>query len=315
MALQSFIFLDRFRETFRELDDNQAGTLIKAMLLYQEDGTEPEFTDKLVKFAWTTNIKLGLDAMNERYEKKCAKSRENGSKGGRPRAKNNPDGLSVNPEKPNGYFGLNTKTQQKTLGFDENPTKPNPNPNPNPKPNTNTKTNPKPNIPDTTKVVYTTPTYPRVVDNPSQENENQKVFPESLDGLESFNKKIEPENQRNDYELNPSEAFKVFWQEYPRQQGEQEAKAAWAEATIGKSILPGDLIRAAVKYAAKDAKQTESKYIPMPANFIRKGEWKQYAPRALPKCPLCHGSGYREVNDGGTVTMAECSCTRRFKRD
>lgn len=120
--------------------------------------------------------------------------------------------------------------------------------------------------------------------------------PPSLDGVDV-------------YELTSRDAFEMFRQKYPRRQGAlRDVQTAWVIATVTDHIIPGDLVRAAERYAEEcKANGTEQKYIKMPQNFISSGTWKQYAPKYLPSCPQCHGQGVYEDNG-----MVLCDCDRRY---
>ena len=121
--------------------------------------------------------------------------------------------------------------------------------------------------------------------------------PASLDGMDL-------------YKLSSRDAFEMFRQKYPRRQGAlRDVQTAWVTATVGSHILPGDLVRAAERYAEECRENgTEARFIKMPQNFISSGTWKQYAPKYLPSCPRCHGQGTYE-QDGG---MVMCDCDRRY---
>lgn len=75
-----------------KMTDEQAGKLMKHLFDYVRD-KNPSTDDMLTDIAFTP-IKATLKRDLKKWEEKCAINKENGSKGGRPK----------NPEKPNGYL-------------------------------------------------------------------------------------------------------------------------------------------------------------------------------------------------------------------
>ena len=101
MPKNSFVVYHNYRETLEDLTDEQVGILFRAILDYEIDKKEPNFSGEL-KIAFRF-IKKDLDLNSDKYESICERNRANGSKGGRPKNPKNPNGLSKtqrNPEKP-----------------------------------------------------------------------------------------------------------------------------------------------------------------------------------------------------------------------
>ena len=74
-----FCFLLEWADMFNLLNEAQCGKLIKAMIVYENDGTEPDFSDdKILQFAWLSNIKNKLDKLNEHYDGKRRQASEAG---------------------------------------------------------------------------------------------------------------------------------------------------------------------------------------------------------------------------------------------
>jgi len=94
---KSFVAYCDWQETFNALPDELAGKLIKHLFSYVND-ENPE-TDDVVINATFANIKQALKRDLVKYENIVERNRINGSKGGRPKAKE-PNGLSGNPKKP-----------------------------------------------------------------------------------------------------------------------------------------------------------------------------------------------------------------------
>lgn len=84
----------------RDLSDEEAGRLFKAVLAYVNGEEVPELNGK-EKIAYSF-IQVRIEADRGSYEKKCRVNRENGAKGGRPKKKQEPQ--NSDEEKPNGFL-------------------------------------------------------------------------------------------------------------------------------------------------------------------------------------------------------------------
>ncbi len=100
---KSFNLFTDYKEVFDDLTDEQAGQIIKAIFAH-ETGEECQLAGLMN--AVFTPIRQQLDRNRESYAEKCAKNRENGKTGGRP--KNQTD---------------NDETQNNRTVIFENPTK------------------------------------------------------------------------------------------------------------------------------------------------------------------------------------------------
>lgn len=85
MEKNSFLFYLDYEEHIELLTDEQIGQLIKAMIKYEKTGEVPELNGML-KMAFSF-IKTQLDRDREKYNQRCEKNKENGTKGGRPKKK------------------------------------------------------------------------------------------------------------------------------------------------------------------------------------------------------------------------------------
>jgi hypothetical protein len=99
---KSFISYCDWGETFDELDDAQAGKLVKHLFNYVRD-RKPE-SDQITKLLFIP-IKQTLKRDLTKYKTYVEKQRENGSKGGRPK---NPK----KPKEPTGYSGNPTEPKK-----------------------------------------------------------------------------------------------------------------------------------------------------------------------------------------------------------
>lgn len=97
------VFTD-FADAMEELGDAERGRLFTAMLKYAETGAAPDFRGN-ERFIWPV-AKLQIDRMAAECEGKAKTSRENGSKGGRPKK------TQGNPKNPVG-FSKTQKSQDK----------------------------------------------------------------------------------------------------------------------------------------------------------------------------------------------------------
>lgn len=87
-----------FRDVIQSLDDSEKGRLFDAMLLYAETGEEPEVFTGNERVIWPV-AKRDID-MAMQWRETC---KVNGSKGGRPKTKQNPvkpNKTQQNPNKP-----------------------------------------------------------------------------------------------------------------------------------------------------------------------------------------------------------------------
>jgi hypothetical protein len=82
MAKNIIIYESHF-DLIRELSDEQAGILIKAIGLFGLN-EEPTITDPLVLGIWKA-IRRDFIIQAENYQKKCITNQENGKRGGRPK--------------------------------------------------------------------------------------------------------------------------------------------------------------------------------------------------------------------------------------
>jgi len=94
---KSFILYCDQRGVFNKLSDEQAGVLIKHIFAYVSD-ENPE-SDFVTELAFES-IKQQLKRDLVKYEERADRSRENGSKGGRPPKPKKPSGLNKNPDEP-----------------------------------------------------------------------------------------------------------------------------------------------------------------------------------------------------------------------
>lgn len=76
---KSFIFYHSYKEAFLALSGEESRELLLAMIDYDSEGKVHEFSTDGVKMAFTF-IKGNMDRDAEKYEKLCAKQRENAMK-------------------------------------------------------------------------------------------------------------------------------------------------------------------------------------------------------------------------------------------
>ena len=117
---QSFIMYQSWSTMIRELPNEQAGDLIKAICRYQDD---PEaLPEDPVMIAVFLMIRDKLDQDAEKYAAICEMNRQNGAKGGRPRKedrakkkasgfKKKANGFRKNPEKPESDSDTDSDTE------------------------------------------------------------------------------------------------------------------------------------------------------------------------------------------------------------
>ena len=94
----TFLLKTSWQSVFEDLNDRQAGVLIKAVYKYISIGEKPELMDLEVKMAFKF-ISLDIDVFQKNYDKRCETSRKNGTLGGRPKKAENQ--YDKKPKKPN----------------------------------------------------------------------------------------------------------------------------------------------------------------------------------------------------------------------
>ena len=99
MMKNSFLIYYEYREILEDLSNEEIGILLRAILDYEINSIEPNFTG-LLKMAFKV-IKGNLDRDREKYDKRCETSAQNGRLGGRPRKLEKPNSKpNSKPKKP-----------------------------------------------------------------------------------------------------------------------------------------------------------------------------------------------------------------------
>ena len=65
-----------FENVFAELSDEEVGKMIRAIMVYDRTGEEPNF-DGVLRFAWRTHIEPKMRIIKDNYERKCKQNKEN----------------------------------------------------------------------------------------------------------------------------------------------------------------------------------------------------------------------------------------------
>jgi len=99
---KAFVLYVDQKEIFEQLPDELAGQLIKHIFKYCND-ENPETENIMLNLAFTP-IKQQLKRDLKKYEDRAQRSRENGSKGGRPPKPKETQDNPEEPEKPSGLF-------------------------------------------------------------------------------------------------------------------------------------------------------------------------------------------------------------------
>lgn len=95
---KSFVLYTDIAHTVEHLSNEDAGLLFKHILDYVND-KNPIADSIIIKLAFEP-IKQSLKRDLKKYELRAERSRDNGSKGGRPKKPKKPSGLINNPTKP-----------------------------------------------------------------------------------------------------------------------------------------------------------------------------------------------------------------------
>lgn len=124
------------------LPQDAAGRLLMAILNYSEFGVVPKMSNQDPEYWVWPAVKEMIDRDRKAYAEKCARNKENGKRGGRPRKNqeeepvDEPEETEENPEKPDGFFGNRAEPDETEENRGE-AEKANTNSNPNTNPNTN----------------------------------------------------------------------------------------------------------------------------------------------------------------------------------
>ena len=102
-----------YDDYFREYDDASVGALVRAMIAYRRDRTEPKFSGP-ERFIWPA-MKRDMDESIKAQEEISARCSENGKKGGRPKTDGKATPFSEKPEKPP-LFSESKKSQGQGQG-------------------------------------------------------------------------------------------------------------------------------------------------------------------------------------------------------
>ena len=210
----SLLLFTAYNEKFRRLSDAQFGRLLRDLMAYQSDGVIPEYDDFSLSMAFDV-MRADVDAVNERYDAKCAKLRENGAKGGRPKGK---DENQMVFEKPNGF--VNNQMVSK-----------------------------KPNA-----------TYKEKDKEKDKDNDlNTNVF--NITSARGGGKSIE--------------AFRDFWELYPRKEKEDAACRTWISLKPDEGLVQ-TIMAALRKNIEKNGawKRDGGRYIPTAENWLLERRWK-----------------------------------------
>ena len=98
MPKNSFVVYHNYRDVLEDLTDDQVGKLFRAMLDYEIDRVEPQFSGVLnVAFKF---IKKDLDINLTKYDNICERNRQNGQKGGAPIGNQNARKQPKQPKQP-----------------------------------------------------------------------------------------------------------------------------------------------------------------------------------------------------------------------
>lgn len=93
-----------FENVFAELSDEEVGKMVKAIMVYDRTGEEPNF-DGILRFAWRTHIEPKMRIIKENYERKCKQNKENVNKrwkrGDTENKQNDTNDTNVNDSIPN----------------------------------------------------------------------------------------------------------------------------------------------------------------------------------------------------------------------
>lgn len=121
----SFVMHNEYMEIIEMLPDAEKGRLLMALMIYSQDGTEPDDLETATMMAFVI-IRKRIDYDSLKYDGVCERNQKNGKRGGRPKA----SGGAPEDEKPNDVLKTQNnpeepnETQNNPEEPSENPTKP-----------------------------------------------------------------------------------------------------------------------------------------------------------------------------------------------
>ena len=100
----NYIMHSTYNEHFKLLTDAELGRLIRDVNNYVENGVLPQYSneERVLNMAFSF-MKATIDIEKEKYQEKCKKNKENGSRGGRPKNEEKPNAFRNNQTQPNGF--------------------------------------------------------------------------------------------------------------------------------------------------------------------------------------------------------------------
>lgn len=121
-VLVSYDFLPIFQALVKNGKAQTAAELTIAIIQYDMNGEEPEFTDDGVSFVWDTVIKPKLDKNKEAYNETIRKRQVAGQQGGNTKAENKKNNQRVQnvPNLPNGSFANQNNQELPNLPDNDN---------------------------------------------------------------------------------------------------------------------------------------------------------------------------------------------------
>lgn len=104
---KSFVLYTDMAQHINLLTDEQAGQLLKGLFIYVKTDQAPVFDDGIIAMAFSF-IRAQLDRDCEKYEQVCAKRREAGKQGGRPKTNQK----QTKAKKANGFSQKQSKAKK-----------------------------------------------------------------------------------------------------------------------------------------------------------------------------------------------------------
>ena len=98
MEKKSFLFYLNWKDQIDDLDDQELRRLINNLIKYHL-GEEIELPTKIDRIVWK-GILPGLEANQDKWDRKVQANRENGKLGGAPKGNGNARKEKINPEQP-----------------------------------------------------------------------------------------------------------------------------------------------------------------------------------------------------------------------
>lgn len=224
---------------FDLLSDAQLGALVRGLLVYAQEGDAPTFDDPMTQMAFSF-LASRTDKDGQKYEEICAKRREAGQKGGRPKKANGfSEKQMVSEESKKSQYKPKTKlkTELKTELKEDTPLNP----------------------PKGTDVA-----------TPSASKHPQTAESLEVQTASGADSKMSAAHSTTVV----ATRFDCFWQHYPKKVGKGAAEKAFSKVSPSDALLQAMLLAISQWRTSKQWTKNNGQFIPNPATWLNQRRWE-----------------------------------------